>query len=343
MDQARLIYDAAIGYIHSNRLLEALVKRERESPFPTVTFKNGSVITVRSTARGGVYIRGKKFDVVRVDEGDYVGEEIINESVRMTLADVGGELRLTSTPKAKRGLVYRTLKAAREGDPRIYGQTGSTFENPHVDHEYIRALRPQMTKAAWQREIEGNYTDDEGAYFRWEDIQALYEPAGWALPEEPVDGRRYVLGADVAKKLDWTVLTVLDVTTKPWRGVYWERFNRQRWPVVADRIRRVHQQYDCHKTVIDATGVGEAVLDLTSDFADGFVFTGRSKPALLSDLQVELEQRGIQIPFVRELVDELQNYEENDDDLITDSVMSLALACHAAGPRSTVEFVEGIF
>ena len=101
--------------------------------------------------------------------------------------------------------------------------------------------------------------------------------------------------------------------------------------------------YGCHQTLIDATGVGDAVLDEVRDVAQGFVFTRRSKLDLLTGLQVALEKRELVFPFVRELVDELQDYAWDDDKLQTDCVMSLALAVWAAGPRTGVEFAPSLW
>jgi hypothetical protein len=95
--------------------------------------------------------------------------------------------------------------------------------------------------------------------------------------------------------------------------------------------------------MIDSTGIGEAVLDEVRDVAEGYAFTGRSKVDLLSNLQLVLEHKDIRFPFQRELVDELQNYEWKDDALATDCVMSLALACWAAGPRLQAGYVQGLW
>ncbi len=343
MDQARLAFDFALNMAMRQPLVWALVEKVRETPFPVMRFRHGSEITVRTTAREGIYLRGHTFHRVIVDEADYLSERLIQEVIRMTLADVGGQLVLISTPKARRGLVYRELQRALAGDPTVYAQQGSTFENPHIDHDYIRSLHDRMTEAAWQREVEGLYVDDDAAVFRWADIQAAYEATAWTLPVEPQRGRRYVAGWDLAKTEDWTVGIVLDATERPYRLVHFERFQRQPWPFVAHRIREVHQRYQCHQTVIDATGVGVAVLDEVRDVAQGFVFTGRSKVDLLTNLQVALEKRELQFPFIRELVDELQAYEWNDKDLTTDCVMALALALWAAGPRAQVEFAPSLW
>jgi len=340
LDQARLSFDVALMMTQRQPLLAALVDKVRETPFPLLRFKHGSEITVRTAAREGIYLRGHKFHRIIVDEADYLSEKLINEVVRMTLADVGGQLVLISTPRARRGLVYRELQRALAGDPGVYGQQGATWENPYVDHDYIRSLRDRMTASAWQREVEGIYADDDAAVFGWAHIQAAYEEATWSLPEQPVKGRRYVAGWDLAKAEDWTVGTVLDATYKPYRLVYFERFQRVPWPAVAERIREVHRRYQCHQTLIDATGIGAAVLDEVRDVAQGFVFTGRSKVDLITNLQVGLEKQDVLFPFVRELVDELQSYAWDDKALVTDCVMSLALAVWAASPRGIITVEE---
>ncbi len=340
LDQARLSFDVALMMTQRQPLLAALVDKVRETPFPLLRFKHGSEITVRTAAREGVYLRGHKFHRCIVDEADYLSEKLIDEVVRMTLADVGGQLVLISTPRARRGLVYRELQRGLASDPAVYAQTGPTFENPNVSREYIESLRDRMTASAWQREVGGIYADDDAAVFGWPHIHAAYESADWILPLQPDPQRRWVCGADLAKAEDWTVIMVLDATQKPYRLAYFERFQRLPWPAVEGRLRTVAKRYGVRRAemLIDSTGIGAAVLDAVADVATGYTFTARSKVDLLTNLQVFLERGQVQFPFVRELVDELQGYAWDDKRLVTDCVMSLALACWAgehSGKRAT--------
>lgn len=342
VDQAKIIFGRIVAFVNSSPLLTALFPETNLTPFPRLRSVHGSEITVRSIARGGTYIRGHRFHRVFVDEADYLPDAIIDEAIRMTLADVGGQLVMMSTPR-KRGLFYREFRKGQAGHPDVYSQTGPTFENPNVDHEYIRRLREHMTEAAWAREVEGLFVDSDRAVFSWTHIEAAYSGTDWEIPEPPRPGRTYVIGADLAKKEDFTVIVALDVTTRPFRVVFFDRFNRQPWPVVADRIRAVATRYRAARTLIDATGVGEAVLDELRDVAEGLVFTARSKLDLITELQMALEKREVKFPFIRELVDELAAYELPDDKLITDCVMALALAVWAASPRYAVEFAQSIW
>lgn len=337
MDQARIIWDAARLFCE-NPLLRVLVDWEEtvETPFPTITFKTGSVITARSTVRGGKYIRGHGFDRAIVDESEYVEDRVIDEVIRPALLDRRGQLVLASTPRRIGSALWRERSRLLSSRPQAV-IWGPTWENPLIRLEDLEALRAGMTAAQWRREIEGQWAEEEGAVFRLSDIMAAYQEADWAIPEEPRPGRIYAAGADLAKLEDWTVIAVLDATEEPWRLVHFDRFQRVPWPVVADRIREITVRYRA-RMVVDATGVGEAVMDLIRDVAEGVVFTPKTKANLISALALALERRRVRFPFIRELVEELQAYQYEDRGLQTDCVMALALAVYAAGGR--VEAVE---
>jgi hypothetical protein len=338
IDQARVVFDAARRFLEENPLLRHLVDWEEtvETPFPTMAFRTGSVITARSTVRGGKYIRGHGFDRAIVDECEYIDDRIIDEVIRPALLDRRGSLILSSTPRRIGSAMWRERMRLSEARPTAV-VWGPTWENPRISPEDLEALRARMTASQWRREIEGLWAEEEGAIFRLSDIMAAYESADWPLPEEPRPGRAYAAGADLAKLEDWTVIVVLDATEEPFRLVHFERFQRQPWPMVADRLREVFRRYRA-RALVDATGVGEAVMDLIRDVADGVVFTPKVKADLISGLALALERRRIRFPFIRELVEELQAYQADDKGLSTDCVMALALAVAAAGHR--VESVE---
>jgi hypothetical protein len=340
LDQAKISFDEIVNFC-KNSYLKNYIERLYYNPFPVLELRNRARITARASAREGIYIRGHRFQRVFIDEADYVPESVITEVIRLTLVDSGGQLILATTPKQKLGFVYKEIQRFENGDDTVYVQRGTTWDNPYLHKEYIEALRNQMTETAWLRELGGQYVDDEGAVFKWDFIRNAYETSFWKLPEEPSPSARYVAGWDLAKHVDYCVCIVLDVTNVPYRVVKFERFQRQPWPYVVNRIRAIHNEYNCHQTLIDATGVGDAILDEISDVAKGFVFTAKSKVDIISNLQFAFERGLIKFPFIRELVDELTNYAWDDKHLETDCVMALALALHAASAGAmTVSIVE---
>lgn len=337
LDQARLSWDRAVAVLSSSALLSSFISSIKLTPFPTITLKNGSTVTARSASHDGKYLRGHKYHRVFVDEAEYVKDVVIDDAIRMTLADVGGELVMTTTPRKRGSYVHRRytdLQDAllKDAATPAYVQTGSSFQNPYINHEYLLAMQTQMTREAWQREVEGVWASSEQAVFSWDDIQRAYLSADWEIPEEWQDGRRYIAGWDLAKEQDWTVGIVLDATEMPLRLVAFERFRQRHWQDVAEIIKHMHYRYQCAATVVDATGLGAVVLDMLGEVAQGFVFTRESKVNALYNLQVLLQHGRLRFPFIRELVDELNGYEWEDKALVQDCVMALALACWAAYP-----------
>ncbi len=253
---------------------------------------------------------------------------------------------LYTSPAAKRQLVYRLINESKSGDRTIYQQGGSTFENPHVDHEYINRQRARMSEAQWMREVLGEYANDDMAVFRFDDIRAAYERAEGAnglIPEPYIEGHRYIGAADLAKSQDYTVAVVWDVTKKPYRRVAFQRYQMEPWPVVIQKLRALHGEYRLGgpmNALLDATGVGSVVLDELSDLWSGLVFTPSLKVDVISNFQLMLQNQEVVLPFVQEEVDELQAYEWDDKRLVTDCVIAEALAAWKAAPMQEMSYAS---
>lgn len=306
-----------------------------------VTFPfSGGWVQVRS-ADDPDKLRGEGLDFVVFDEAALIDPRTWHEVIRPALADRRGRALFISTPRGRNW--FWELYQLGERRPEEWAAFHfPTTGNPYVPESEIELARQSLPERVFRQEFLAEFVE-EGAVFRWEDIRSAYEAATWELPEPPRQGRRYVQGVDLARDVDWTVHAVLDATAPPYRLVCFERYQRAPYPVVAARIRELHERYACHDTVIDATGVGAAVLDDVADIARGFTFTARSKREAIVRLQVALEKRQLQFPFVRELVDELANYEWDDAGLVTDAVMALALALLAALREPRVQFAPSIW
>jgi len=126
----------------------------------------------------------------------------------------------------------------------------------------------------------------------------------------------------------------------------YERFQHAPWPVVEARMLARHNQFQS-TVIFDATGVG----GVTSDHLDvpsnalwrkaegappGFIFTPNSKTMMIVNLQRMIQHREIRIPNIGQLVRELLDYRWDDEQIVTDSVMALALACWALASRRAV-------
>ena len=180
---------------------------------------------------------------------------------------------------------------------------------------------------------------------------------------EPVPEFDYVLGADLAKSVDYTELSVLCVQLK--RMVYHERMeneNRASWHYQKEKILGISKKYNDALTVTDSTGVGDPITEDLQRMGvnvyveqseqkenlkevAGFKFTNLSKENLIEKLKVAIELQTFKIPYIKTLVDQLIRFEctklpsgrvrysapEGSDELGNpihhdDGVISLALA-----------------
>ena len=111
-----------------------------------------------------------------------------------------------------------------------------------------------------------------------------------------------VIGCDLAKHSDWTVLVAMDAATG--RCFAMERFNTIDWPVQKDRIVAFVRRHP-GKLVLDATGVGDAMYDglkrVLPD-VEPFVITQAAKVDLVQRLSVAIEQREVSWPGTGHMV-----------------------------------------
>jgi len=157
--------------------------------------------------------------------------------------------------------------------------------------------------------------------------------------EAPIRGQRYVMGVDLGKKVDWTVLTVLNRLTGHVSA--FERFQKFDWTFQKERIARLAKEYCQPLTVVDSTGVGDPIEDDLKRMGlsvRGYQFTQRTKRQLIEKLIMAVADRRITFPDIPELVNELRDFDIDPkgkysapSGLHDDCVISLALAVEGLG------------
>jgi hypothetical protein len=154
-------------------------------------------------------IYGEGFDLVTMDEGTRHPESAW-WAARSTLTARKGKLRvLFNTDRQRKHWCIREFLRARGGKEPSYGwMTLATADSPYVGAENIeqarRTLPDRVFRALYLAEIQ----DDGAGVFR-----GIGGCVAGSL-REPEQGRRYVLGVDLARKRDWTVAVVLDVQAR---------------------------------------------------------------------------------------------------------------------------------
>ena len=343
-DQSEIAWNTAVQWALGSRRFRHWVADVVYSPFPKLTLSHGGELWARSTQYKCKHLRGHKFKRINYDEIAY-GNEEDEEVLKLRLADTGGTLSGTTTPKGKNWFYRNCFRPAmaeirnaeaEKRRARCFVVTGTSYDNPHINHDYLDHVN--LTERQRQQEIGGIFLDNDDAPFKEAHIKACTNAdlndelkLTTAAYEEGTLRRppgRYIAAYDIAKKADWTVGLVFRVDVRPWRLVYYERFQREPWPVVEERMRRCNEIFG-GQFGYDGTGVGDPVgdhLKIRLNRLEEFIFTPKFKTELIQNLVVCLEERKFVMPFIKQMQDELYGYEWDDKALVQDTVMSLAMA-----------------
>jgi len=156
-------------------------------------------------------------------------------SVMTTVTQTMGKGIFISTPYARNWFYewyQRGEKFFEDGSPKYaspeedewkqwFSIRMPTWTNPHVPLESIRHMRQNLPEDVFRQEVAAQFLEDSAGVFRGvrDCVKGVLQPF--------TAGHRYVMGVDLAKLKDYTVLTVMDVNTK--HVVYHERFNKISW------------------------------------------------------------------------------------------------------------------
>lgn len=180
-----------------------------------------------------------------------------------------------------------------------------TWTNPHVPLEAIQAMKRTFPEDVYRQEVGAQFLLDSAGVFRGikECIRGMLQP--------PVAGARYVMGVDLARLKDYSVLTVMDTATR--HVVYFERFNQISWEIQYHRIIAAAKRYNNATVVMDSTGIGDPIVETITGSGVRVVpykISGTAaKQQLIDKLRVNIEKQRISFPHIPVMVRELQNYE----------------------------------
>lgn len=331
-------------YEEKSSQLKLILKMPDGSDRSIIEFKSGDNADT---------LRGFAVNFAIIDEAARIGYDSF-VSILTTLTQTFGRAIIISTPKG-RGWFYDVYQRGEKfytdgsskyvdgkevkegGDPWIEWRSirMQTWANPHVLLDAIRDAKKNLPADVFQQEYGAEFLQESAGVFR--NIGKCM-----SLPNfQPLQaGELYVVGVDLAKKRDYTVITVMN--RRSMQVVYWERFNQIQWEIQYTRIITTARKYNNAVVCIDSTGIGDPILETLKGsgiHVEGYLIGGsKAKQQLVERLRLNLENIQIRIPKdLHILRKELENYEydvtesgvvrysapEGQHD---DCVMSLALA-----------------
>ena len=247
----------------------------------------GAYIDFRSSDRPE-NIEGFGYDKFFINEAGIVlkNEYLWSNAIRPMLWDFSASGVIGGTPKG-RGVFSDLFERGNDPMQPMYKSFRFTsFDNPYLPLDIIRKEILDMPERVVRQEVYAEFLDDSGVVFRHvSEICTLN-------PQKPIAGHLYIIGADLAKVQDYTVLTVFDRANN--NQVFQDRFNKLEWPFQKKKIQALSQAYNHALVSIDSTGIGEPLyedLERAGVPVEPFKFTNSSKKELIEKLSIWIEQK----------------------------------------------------
>ena len=259
--------------------------------------KLGTIIEAKS-AKDPTALVGAGLTKIVVDEAASIDERAWYQAMMpaLTTKHGMGKAVFIGTPRGKNWFYYEFMKGmGKDPDPDYFSFTAPTMSNEYLPKDAIEKLTRNMPELKYRQEILAEFIDDGGMVFRG--LEAIKH----GTPQGPVDGHEYSMGVDLAKSVDFTVITIIDRATH--QVVYQDRFNQLDWGFQKSKIMAAAQNYNHAFITIDSTGLGDPITDdiRRAGFAvDDYKYTNQSKAQLIEKLAIFIEQKNISIPKVYE-------------------------------------------
>lgn len=266
-----------------------------------VYFKNGSYLQLKGADAPERLLGAGPVGVV-LDEYAMMKRETWDRVVQPILRQNGGWCWFISTPKGKNALweLYQQAKA----NPVEWATYWLSAETSHIiAPDQLEAARLSMPEALYNQEMLCAWLEGEGSVFRG--VRDVLH----AKPEPPKTGHFYVMGVDLAKVKDYTVITIYDTDTN--HQVYQDRFNKLEYPFQKMKIIKTAQHYNNSLCMVDATGIGDPIVDdliRAGVIVEPIKITEPLKKEMIEKLSIWIEQKKIQMINLEQTAFEFENF-----------------------------------
>ncbi len=267
-------------YNQMNRMiggLPILTHKKSQSGDSEMVFKNGSVILFRSAASKDS-LRGYSNTHLICDEVAFMEEETYQAILAPSLSALGKKVLFTSTPRGK-NFFYKLFMKGKE-DMNVYKSFKLLYkDNPYCNQEFVEQQRLSLPKEMFDQEYLGEFVDGASVFKNIDEIANL------TIVDKPTKGEIYFMGVDIAFKIDYTVITVLNNKAEM---VYYKRFNKKEAPEIRSEIKSVYDFFKPRRCLIELNNQG---LPLYEDLRreglwniEGFLTSTESKPRIINNL-----------------------------------------------------------
>lgn len=305
---------------------------------------NGSIIEFWSADNPDA-ARSAGLHFVVFDEAADIAEYMWTHVVRPMLSDTNGKAVFGGTPKGRNWFYRLYMRGQDELESDWWSHSFPTSDNPYIPASEIEEAKKDLPEDVYEQEYLAVFHAESAGAFRG--IDRCIE--GGFLDPQPYT--YYEVGWDVAKRTDFSVFSVLNLSTM--HVDYWHRINHIDYTIQIEQAKEITTRYNNAHMLMDVTGVGDAVMEMAVGAGisvDGYQYAGNGKKLLIEKLIVGIEHVALTFPDIPVLINELRIMQfkytpgrviqyEAPSGAHDDTVNSLALAYMVAGTGGSIPMV----
>lgn len=298
----------------------------------------------------------------------YLRNKVLVARTIVPHAPAGGRIHYIGTPKEfSDPELYLMFDKGLRRVPGYYARSGPTYENIYLSEQQIADLEEDFKDdpTAARQVLYGEFVSAGGSVFKGYSVRrGVWNHLKYPAPYQ--EGHMYLSGWDFARKQDHTVGVTVDITRKPYHVVNYTRIPKSdaEWSYIYNVVAEETKRYHVRTVIVDSSGMGGDVIEDTLSKmglpVEGVNFggaQGTKKVNIVQSLVDALDElcpideddardmsrfldseklakgkfmvRGsIKFPPIEQLIREMVYYSWNDNKLVTDSVMALAMVTY---------------
>lgn len=261
----------------------------------TLTLPHGAIIEFKSGDNPDSLYGNDCYAAV-IDEASRMREDVWF-AIRSTLTATNGKAKLIGNVKGRKNFFYKLAMKAKAQEEGFFYKRITAYDAVAagiLKQEEIDSAKHDLPENVFKELYLAEASEDGSNPFGLNHIARAVMP----LSTQP----SVCFGVDLAKSVDWTVITGLD---KYGQVSYFQRFQKD-WDQTTKDILSLPPGKIC----IDSTGVGDAVSEPIARARDTELlkFTQQSKQALMEGLAAGIQKREVTI-LDGVMKDELESFE----------------------------------
>jgi hypothetical protein len=326
----RLLADC-VALANTSELLRGSVIDDGKS---LLTLSNGS--TIRSVPASIRQIRGWPVDLLIVDEAGFIDNEIWDAALPAIIARPGSRVVVASSPWGSMEHWYRRLwnRGMDSPDANYRSWQWSGYDSPLADKDLLEELRKDKSDEWFRREVLGEFTDENGAFFTEAELMTCVADYQICAPEdlEWWTDQRYAAagGIDWGFSHDANALTLVSVLEDYGRNaeilgenlalfIPWFQY-QYRWAYTdfIDRVVSTAKRYYLPVVASEVNGVGQYPTTMLQDkFSEAGLYAAvapvvtdiRRKQSGFGMIKGLLQSKRLVLPRDPELLKQLRGLE----------------------------------